>query len=515
MTKQTTSPADQYSFKEFLLKDRRNRICLYLAVVAILIQFTIFKYIYPFASFIHGDSFSYLQAAEDNSDVSTYLVGYSRFLRLFSVFSKSDLALTAFQYLFLQSSSLFMLFSIFYFYGLRKITQIVLLVFTIFNPLFLYLSNLISSDNIFVSISLIWFTLLLWIIQKPSQIILLIHTIVLFLSFTVRYNALIYPFISAVAICLSNLSISKKISAISAGTLLCALFICYNSYQYRKITGYWQYSPFSGWQFANNAMYAYRYVESSERKQVHSRFKDLDNMIRAFFDSTHNTKKFRSESAMASTFYMWSPGMPLMKYRNQIFKNDTTASELKRWASMGPFYKEFGIYIIKMYPWHFIRYFIWPNANKYYAPPVEFLKFYNSGRRGVTQQAKEWFEYKSIDIKSRSKNTRAWILDIYPILSGITNIIMLFSLICYIYLKGWKLSKRLSKGLLLGSTVWILNAGFTIFASSAALRFQSFPIILTSFFVTILIDWMFQSMALMNNSSIGFNTEHITRAELS
>ncbi|MBO9565799.1 MAG: hypothetical protein J7621_23685, partial [Niastella sp.] len=58
--------------------------------MALVIQFSIFKYLYPFASFIHGDSFSYLQAANENLSINTYMVGYSNFLRLFSVFTKSD-----------------------------------------------------------------------------------------------------------------------------------------------------------------------------------------------------------------------------------------------------------------------------------------------------------------------------------------------------------------------------------------------------------------------------------------
>jgi len=49
----------------------------------------------------------------------------------------------------------------------------------------------------------------------------------------------------------------------------------------------------------------------------------------------------------------------------------------------------------------------------------------------------------------------------------------------------------------MGGTVWLLNAGFTIFASSAALRFQSFPILLTTVFAMLLVDWMAQLMRSM------------------
>jgi hypothetical protein len=489
MNERMTIPAHEISFKEFLLKNKRNRTILWMAGIAIVIQFCIFKYFYPYASYIHGDSFSYLKAAYYNLDINTYMVGYSRFIRLFSVFTNSDTALVSFQYLFIQSSALFLLFTLFYFYRLRNFIQIVLLCFIVFNPLLWHLGNLISSDCLFASLSLVWFTLLLWTINRPSIPIIIWHALILFLAFTVRYNALIYPFISAVVFGLSKLPVRQKVMGIGAGALMCFLFVFYTSYKYKQLTGYWQYSPFSGWQMANNAMYAYRYVDSADRKPVPKKFQVLDNMIREFFDSTRDTKKHPTEAAMASTFYMWSPGMPLFKYRNKIFAKDSTAKELKKWASMGPFYGEYGLLIIKKYPWHYLRYFTWPNANKYYAPPVEFMQNFNSGKSWVPAVAKNWFGYKSTKLKTRTKNLEVHVLDFYPILSGIINVVMLLGLLSFASLKGFTEKNPLRYAIMLGGSIWLLNAGFTIGASSAALRFQSFPIILTTTFTVILIDW--------------------------
>jgi hypothetical protein len=492
MNEQTYITSNEGSFKEFLLKNKRNRISLILAAIAIVIQFSIFKYLYPFASYIHGDSFSYLEAADKNLSINTYLIGYSKFLRLFSVFSKSDFALTAFQYLLIQSSALLLLFTTFYFYKPTRLTQILLLTFFVFNPLLLHLANLVSSDCLFVALSLIWFSLLLWIIHQPTIRIIIWQVLILFIVFTIRYNALIYPLIGAIAFGLSKLSVRRKLAGIGTGLILCSLFALITSYKYKQLTGYWQYSPFSGWQFANNAMYAYRYVDKADRKPVPEKYKKLDNMIRDFFDTTRDTKKYPTEAIEASTFYMWSPGMPLMDYRNKVFQNDTTANELKKWASMGPLYKKYGGYIIKKYPLHFIKHFIWPNAKKYYAPPVEFMESYNSGKKSVTEQAKNWFEYKTKDIKTRMKDKEVWVLDFYPIFSGVINCVLLITFICFCLLKGWQINIVFTKGIAMGGIVWILNAAFTIAASSAALRFQSFPILINTIFMALLVDWMVQ-----------------------
>ncbi|THU39602.1 hypothetical protein FAM09_13965 [Niastella caeni] len=488
----TVIQAGTTSFKDFLFKDKRNKTILILAAIAIVIQFGIFKYFYPYASYIHGDSFAYLETAFRNLDVNTYMVGYSRFLRLFSVLTSSDFALTAFQYLSIQFGALFLLFTIFYFYKPSKVLQYVLLCFMVFNPLFLHLGNLVSSDCLFASFSLTWFALLLWIIHQPTNKIVVLHAAVLFLAFTFRYNALIYPVIAAIAFRLSSLPWRKKLMGIGAGLFLCGLFVGYTSYKFKKITGDWQYSPFSGWQLTNNAMYTYRYVNKADRKPVPKKFQAFDNMVRQYFDSTRDTKKFPVESMKASTVYMWSPGFPMMKYRDSLFKKDSTAFELKKWASMGPFYKAYGLYIIRQYPLEFLQHFIWPNGNKYYAPPVEFLDSYNSGKDEVNQMAKAWFGYKSLKVRTRMKDNTVWVLNFYPILSGIINAVMLFMLLFYWTLKGWRTNPIAKKGILIGSTVWLLNAGFTIGASSAALRFQSFPILLTTIFVALLVDWLWK-----------------------
>lgn len=492
MAEQLTIPAEQVSFKDFLFKNKRNKTILILAGIAMVIQWYIFKYFYPFASFIHGDSFSYLDTAWYNLDINTYMVGYSRFLRLFSVITSSDLGLTTFQYLSIQFGALLLLFTIFYFYKPARVTQYILLIFMVFNPLLWHLGNLVSSDCLFVALSLIWFSLLLWIIHQPNTKIIIWHAVILFIAFTFRYNALIYPFITIIAFYLSSLTLRRKVVGFGLGLFLCGLFVSYTSYKYKNLTGYWQYSPFSGWQLTNNAMYTYRYVDSADRKPVPKKFRAFDNMVRQYFDSTRNTKKFPIEEIKASTFYMWSPSLPMFKYRDSLFKKkDSTASELKKWASMGPFFKSYGLYIIKQYPLKFLQHFIWPNGNKYYAPPVEFLGNYNSGKDEVTEQAKVWFGYKSLTIKTRMKSKKVWILGFYPILSGAINFVMLFMLIFYFLLKGWENNIK-NKGIFLAGVVWLLNAAFTIGASSAALRFQSFPILLTYVFVMLLLDWLWK-----------------------
>jgi len=487
------------SFQDYLFKNKRNVFTLWIAAFAAIVQFSVFKYFYPFASYIHGDSFLYIDTAIKNPGISSYMIGYPMFLRMFSVFSSSDFVLTAFQYLLMQMSSLFLLFTVFYLYKPAKITQTILLCLAVLNPLYLNMGNMVSSDSLFASLSITWFALLLWIIYFPQPRLILWHTAIIYMAFTIRYNALIYIFIGALAFFLSSFSIRWKAIGIGSGAIAIMLFILHTGNLYKELTGKWQYSPFAGWQWANNAMYAYRYVDSTHRKPVPARFKELDNNIRSYFDSTRDIKKFPQEAAMASTFYMWSPGMPLMDYKNNLYKKlhqDSIASDYKKWASMGPFYKDYGIYIISQYPQYYLRYFMIPNSLKYYAPPIEFLEYYNSGSDSVTSSTQFWFKYKSRVVKTRTKDRRGPFLGFYPLLSGGINLVMLFGLVCYFLLGGFHSSNPFKKGIILGGTVWLLNAGFTITASSAALRFQAFPIMLSTVFAGLLMDWIGQLAAI-------------------
>ncbi|NLU95757.1 hypothetical protein [Chitinophaga sp. Ak27] len=482
--------SDPVSFKEYLFNSTFNKWLVGIGIFAIIIQFSIFKFFYPYAGFINGDSYVYLETAYHNFPVNTYPIGYSKFLRLISVFTRSDIAIVALQYLLLQLSTISLMFTTFYFYAPLKATKIILYGFMLFNPVYLYLSNYISSDAFFLSLSLIWFTLLLWIINKPSALLIYSSALILFIAFTVRYNALFYPIIGIVALLLGKRRILANIIGFGISISLIGLFMQVTSNKYKDITGYKQFTPFSGWQMANNALYAYRYVDSRHVKPVTPKFKQLDKMVRNYFDSSRNIALHPQEALMANTFYMWAPNSPLSLYMEEQFKKDSTASALKKWATVGPIMSDYGSFLIKTYPTEFVKFYLIPNAVKYYAPPVEFLDHYSTGIDSVTEIAKVWFDYKSLKLKTRVKDYNVNVLNYYPILTGSMNVLFILSLLSFIFLKGYKKYKLLKRGLILVIALWTLNFAFSVFASPIALRFQLFPIIISIMFTSLLMEYL-------------------------
>lgn len=484
------------TLKNYIFKEPENKPYVRTAIISIIIQLLFFKYWYPFASYIHGDSFAYIGEAFDNVDIETYPIGYPKFLRLFSVFTHSDLALVVFQYILLQASILSFIFTLFYFFSPHKYTRIALFGFMLFNPVFLHLANLISSDTLFISLSLIWFNILIWSIYYPTPKLIIAHALVLFTAFTVRYNALFYPAVAAIAFIFYRNRFILKIGGLVLCSLLIYGFINFNQKKYFELCGKSQFTPFSGWQMANNAMYAYRYVKKEDITPVPKKYQQLDNMIRNYYDTTRDHKKHPEEELVASTVYMWTPTAPLRRYMGLQYNGDSTVPELKKWAFVAPFFKDYGTLIIKKYPWHFLENYILPNAIKYYAPPVEFLEKYNTGYDRVNPIARRWFSYKSDIVTTIFKEPEVHILDYYPILVGCMNVVFFLGLIGFLILDGYKKMKNLSKAILLVASLWLLNFGFSVFASPIALRFQLFPILVMTSFAFLFMEFLIKESAI-------------------
>jgi hypothetical protein len=469
------------SFKHFIFHTQRNRIYFALAAVVIVVQFAVFKHFYPFPNFIHGDSFVYVKAAYNNAAIGLYPIGYPKFLRLFSVFSISHLALTAFQYLFIQVSNLGFLFTIFYFYGPAKVIEGLLLAAMVLNPIFLHLANLISSDGLFVAISFIWFTLLIWILHRPAPYLIVWHAIVLFLAFILRYNALYYPLISILAYLLSRQKLYYKFWGIAASLILIGSFILFTAQGYKAFIGKQVFSPFGGWQLASNALYAYRNIDSAKRKPVPQKFQGLDRIVRTYFDTSRNRRTQPMENLEASTAYMWTPESPLQLYMVKQYGfdksiKDSSTLKYQRWASAAPLFGEYGSWLIREYPREYIAHYILPNALKYYTPPVEFLEVYNMGFDTVTPTTQTWFNLKSNKVTTKFHDKRATTLEFYPVFSGIVNGFFICCVLGFSFMVGFKKGNDLNRFVILCTALWLVNFGFSVLASPVALRFQVFTL---------------------------------------
>lgn len=488
-------------FGQYIWHNRENRISLLLSIITAFIVFFIFKRLYPFPNFL-PDSYSYLDAAFSNVNINMWPVGYSKFLRFISVFNRSDTGMALIQYLLLQASILFFLFSIRYLLQPGKWVMRVLFFLLILNPLWFYISNFVSSDALFAALSLLWLTSLLWLLFLPNLRMLILHALVLGFVFSVRYNSLYYPFISILVILMTKGTVKLKLISLFIILLPVSWFITYTTLQFKEKTGVAQFSAFGGWQMGSNALFMYAHVPVVDRKPIPAQFKKLHELTVKHMDSLLHVKQ-RPDNELG-IYYLWDEKAPLKLYLAQKYNKDSTTPYLKRWSSVAPLYGKYGSYLISQYPAAFARYYLLPNLLNYYSPFTEFLAIDNMRKDSVDQMAVVWFGYKTNKVKSLSKNRQIRLTEFFPTILAVINIIFFLGFLGFLSLGGFaKISTYYRKALILMLLVWISNLVFSVVASPIVLRYQAFPFIITLAFGGLLLGYIIKE-------SFVAKEEHVT-----
>jgi len=488
--KATRRQSVQYPFLvDYLWKNKPNRAWWLAGIAVFIIQFIIFKFRYPFANYM-PDSYSYLEAASSNADVNMWPVAYSKFLRFVSVFTHSDKIVVGIQYLFMQCSALLFVLSILYWLKPGRGVKTILLLFFLFDPLPLYVANYISADALFIGLSLLWLTTLVWVIYKPKAWMIVVHALLLLACFTVRYNAIYYPVIAILAFFFSRQSWQRKVTGIAAGLLLISVSFFYTSSKMKQVTGKWQFSAFGGWQMANNALYMYQHIPAAQRGPVPQQYAALETMVRQHMDTLRKIK-FSHDDSLNSYFYLWSGRGPLIQYLNRQYKKDSTTPYFKRWASEAPLYQGYAFYLMKKFPMDFAEEWLLPNSGKFAVPPTEFLGEYNMGRDSVDKLAKDWFQYKTRKVQNRDKKKPQEIAatEWFPVFGAMANILLIMGLIGVAYLGAVKRKEYgLPQLLTVVIVLWVVNGAFSIFASAIVLRYQLFPLFVAFVIGTLMIE---------------------------
>lgn len=475
--KSEISNATGTSFLDYILKDATTRKYLLIALGLSIAQFVVFKLMYPFADFF-SDSYSYIWAAYQHAEISIWPIGYSKFLSLFHTLTHSDTALVAFQYFFMQFSALYFFFSIQYYFKTSPWSRKILFAFLFINPLSFYLCNTINSDAIFAALSILWLTELLWILRRPRIYQLLTQAVLLFLCFTIRNNAYYYPLISIFAFILSDWNWKIKLTGIVLPFLFIIPFIIQTQNAAYKLTGTRQFSLFTGWQLANNALYIYDQIEVDSTELPTPEAKEINRLSIHFF-KTVNPKGYRSfiESFVGNFFIKYSTA-PLKIYYSQHFTPNGQIELNRDWGKASADFEPFGKYIILHHPIAYARYFMWPNTWHYFFPPLSHLGLYNYGENKIQKIAQTWFDYPKAEVRSISPILQGEILIIYVAFFMLFNLYFLWQLgrlLLKIYMDSFP--ARLPAFWMI--TAFLLcNFGFTIFSTVNILRYQVVPMIL-------------------------------------
>ncbi|PWV47082.1 hypothetical protein C7475_109170 [Chitinophaga sp. S165] len=460
------------SFTTFVFFNTANRHFLLSILLCTIIEFWLFKICYPYPDFF-SDSYSYIFAAYANMDINIWPIGYSRFLRIFHMVTSSATALVWFQFLFFACCCLLFYFTIIYFYALRTGFRQMLYLFLFFNPLFLYLANYISSDTLFVSISILWIIQLIFILNRPLWYHIPLQAILLFIAFSVRFNAMVYPLIAMSVFALARYKMLWKVVGMLAGPALIVPFIIHSRSVARQLTGAPQFPMLSGWQWANNALYMRGYVSVPPGTWSTPALRELDDISINFFKTTPPEK--RNLSAYVANYFIRKPTAPLKIYMDRHVKTTNFYQYLLGWGVVSPLYGDYGLTLIKQYPIQYIRYFIIMNSKNYFYPPLEVLSLYNLGKNQIYPFAVDWFELKNDQATSVSKYLQGVILLPFPLLFLALNIWYMTTLVI-LKIKGVLGSMTKSSNIV--TLLLLLNFVFSISANIIVIRYQVFPMLL-------------------------------------
>jgi hypothetical protein len=444
------------------------------------------------------DSYVYIKAAILGMNANSFPIGYSKFLKFFSLFSRSTTILVWVQYLLLESACILFFFTLLYFFRPSRVVTIILFVFLFCNPLFPFLSNFIMSDTLFTALTIAWVTQLIWIIGRPRPFMIWTQAILLLLVFTIRYNALYYPVIAAVALLLSRLPVRQKIVAIALPFVFLAAFVFYTRYEMQQLTGVKQFSPFGGWQLANNALYVYSHIYKEKQDAFPDQFRGMDSAIRRYFDSTPRVETLLEYNADESGYYYTADNKsPLVQYMRWQYGADTVFQDFKKWGPMGFRYSQYGSYLIRKHPLAFVEYFVWPNTIRYLFPPMEVFSkpsAYYLRRDEFGQMAKQFFGLKTLTVARPLIQFRTDLLSYYPMFFLLLNVFFVLAMVGFFLFGGLKQTDK--PNLYIVGTIaflWLCNLVFSITASCVVLRYQIFIAILELAFGLVLTDFIWRN----------------------
>lgn len=338
-------------------KDQRYEFLTMLVTFVFL--YIIISVTYPYPATM-ADSGNYILSAKTTTINAYRPIGYSWFIYFIHFFSHKISAIFTGQFIFNAFSQIVFLFTIKYFFQLRKFIYYLLSTLLILSPSILFCTNYIMSDSIFNSLTLLYITSSLWILKQPNIRNITVHLIILYVVINVRYAALFYPILSVV-IFLYHIKKNILFGFVSILPIVITIFIYVDTKsRVKEIYHVDEFSPFSGWAMANNAVSVIPHInlradaiEDKENKFIHQ-------VVSSFPDSIYQFKYIRETS------FMWNkefPGKQILFYTVKQKQLGYSNS----WAFTGQKFKKYGSFLIKKYPLEYFKYYLYPNFKQLFS----------------------------------------------------------------------------------------------------------------------------------------------------
>ena len=327
-------------------------------------------------------------------------------------------------------------------------------------------------------------TQLLWVVYRARPWMILTHAVLLVLAFTIRYNALYYPFIGALAFLISPQSWRYKLAGITLSLVLVASFIFYTRNHSADRGGQKQFAAFGGWKVANNSLYMYAHVYKDHLEPVPKKFRVLDSMVRQYFVDSNEKGDLLVPDFTSGGYFMFATRSPLVQYMFRQSNHEYYWPFLnsRYWLEVAPFFHSYGHYLIRKYPLAFTQYFLWPNTIRWINPPTEVFGAEASFKWQEVYGGEYVRRCLSIDDILFSRQAISLSQDMicmYPKILAAIHVAFIIGLMGFMWCGGFNRGGNPNlKGLIIIVILWCSDLCFSVLSAAIVLRHEIFMMIL-------------------------------------
>ena len=242
---------------------------------------------------------------------------------------------------------------------------------------------------------------------------------------------------------------------------------------------------------ASNALYVYSHVYKKDSTKTLGKFKVLDSLARKYFNENKNDffdlRNADNDPTLGSWFIV-DVDAPLMKYMHYLKNDNLNYNEWKNFevenmAPLGPFFKEYGYYMIRKHPLAYIKYIIYPDILSYLYPfPENLTNNYEPyslwpDRHG--EIAKTTFSLSTLNIRGKYMKLRYDLLIAFPTIFNYIHLFCLLILIFFLFgAHNQKLPRDKKLIIIILNIICLTNFLFVIIIHTSAIRYEVFIIVL-------------------------------------
>jgi hypothetical protein len=179
---------------------------------------------------------------------------------------------------------------------------------------------------------------------------------------------------------------------------------------------------------------------------------------------------------------------PLKAFMYHYWEENKLRNYYNAWTAVGPVFDQYGSYLVRKHPAAFAQYYLWPNTINYFVPMGEMMNGRNTGDDRIDKKVAQWFQYKSTRLHTLVPvPVRRTIVRLFAYLSGFFNLLFL-AITAIALLKQRRLVQdNITRFTILVTVYWMTNFIFSIATSPLIMRYQFFPMIVTTGFALALL----------------------------